>query len=146
MKELYLTWDFSGRLKDKPVIELSKMDSDTKEITVLVSKNDNTGIWYLNDLLKYIFEENTHDNKATPMSCTGENCPLEFGKVERCTNHNCEDRTPLKTNFEKITESPEALAEFMDNYEWCPYFSNSTCDIEIECKECIKEWLKKESE
>ena len=49
-----------------------------------------------------------------------------------------------KTNFDRITESVEALAEIMDNYRWCPYFSNSTCDSEIECKECIKEWLQKE--
>lgn len=51
-----------------------------------------------------------------------------------------------QTNFDKITQSVESLAEYMDNYRWCPYFSNSTCDSEIECKECIKEWLQKESE
>jgi hypothetical protein len=51
-----------------------------------------------------------------------------------------------KTNFDRITESAESLAEIMDNYRWCPYFSNSTCDSEIECIECIKEWLQKECE
>lgn len=78
--------------------------------------------------------------------CTAENCPLEFGKVGKCTVHNCEHRTKPQTNFDKITQSVESLAEYMDNYRWCPYFSKSTCDSEIECKECIKEWLQKESE
>jgi hypothetical protein len=51
-----------------------------------------------------------------------------------------------RTNFDKITESVESLAEIMDNYSWCPYFSNSTCDREIECTECIKEWLREEAD
>jgi hypothetical protein len=50
------------------------------------------------------------------------------------------------TNFDRITESVESLADIMDNYRWCPYFCNSTCDSEIECIECIKEWLQKECE
>ena len=68
-----------------------------------------------------------------------------------CSKHQCKMRKPRpllqkpkRTNFDRITESVESLAEIMDNYRWCPYFSNSTCNSEIECKECIIEWLQKE--
>lgn len=54
------------------------------------------------------------------------------------------DEKPKRTNYDNITSSVESLAEIMDNYRWCPYFSNSTCDSEIECLECIKDWLQKE--
>lgn len=60
-------------------------------------------------------------------------------------HHPCYQPKP-RTNFDKIVSSVESLAEIMDNYRWCPYFSNSTCDSEIECKECIIEWLQKEAD
>jgi hypothetical protein len=59
-------------------------------------------------------------------------------------NDRFEDWREKRTNYDKITSSVDALAEIMDNYRWCPYFLNSTCDSEIECLECIKEWLQKE--
>lgn len=51
-----------------------------------------------------------------------------------------------KTNFEKITESVDSLAEFVDNYYWCPYNNKCDCNKYPDCVGCIKEWLQKECE
>jgi hypothetical protein len=64
-------------------------------------------------------------------------------ELRPCEQEGCEYYRPI-TNYDNITSSVDALAEIMDNYRWCPYFLNSTCDSEIECLECIKEWLQKE--
>lgn len=88
--------------------------------------------------------ENTHDSDS--MSCTGKNCPLGFGEVKRCTVHNCEDRTKPQTNFEKLAESVEALAEFFATYGISCVQRGNKCDTGKNCKECIKEWLQKEAD
>ena len=51
-----------------------------------------------------------------------------------------------KTNFDRITESVEALAEFIKATDGilCNYV-NKHCHING-CKECTKEWLQKECE
>jgi hypothetical protein len=49
-----------------------------------------------------------------------------------------------QTNFDKITQNEEALAEFL-SYDWCPKGYKIICESK-DCKECIKEWLQKESE
>ena len=54
------------------------------------------------------------------------------------------------TNFESITSSPEALAEFIQNCvncDDCPITDKSVCEYKYEsCKEAWLEWLKQESE
>jgi hypothetical protein len=65
--------------------------------------------------------------------CTGKNCPLEFGKgIGRCTATICEYRTK-PTNFDKITSSYDALAEFIE-----------TISIKEISKERIVEWLQED--
>ena len=62
-----------------------------------------------------------------------------------CDEHEeCDAYSPL-TNFQRITASPEALAEFIaEDREWCHH---AIC---IDCDGCTKEgvlkWLKQESE
>lgn len=58
---------------------------------------------------------------------------------------------PPKTNFRRITSSPEALAEFIENHcncinciQDCP--ATKTCDDYKSCYRAMVEWLKQESE
>ena len=63
---------------------------------------------------------------------------------------------PPKTNFDKITESVESLAEFIEKYatncNYCPLYKLEKCDIKgwkfdkEYCKKEIIKWLQKESE
>lgn len=84
--------------------------------------------------------------------CTAENCPLEFGKVGKCTVHNCEYRTKPQTNFDKITQSVESFVEFIYSQYGgmppdvpCPMEENASCK-EMNCKKCFTKWLQKECE
>ena len=55
---------------------------------------------------------------------------------------------PKKTNFDRITENEEALAEYISSLaRKCTFrdCSKEEC-AKFECKDCIKEWLKKECE
>ena len=64
------------------------------------------------------------------------------------------DLKPKRTNYDKITESVETLAEFIEKYatncHYCPLYKLEKCKltgwkIESEnCKKEIKEWLQKE--
>jgi hypothetical protein len=62
------------------------------------------------------------------------------------------DLKPKRTNYDKITESVETLAEFleltMDCSECVVFKDKYDCYVtqQITCKECIKEWLQKECE
>jgi hypothetical protein len=66
------------------------------------------------------------------------------------------EEKPKKTNFDRITESAESLAGFIEKYatncHYCPLYELEKCKltgwkIESEnCKKEIKEWLQKESE
>lgn len=58
-------------------------------------------------------------------------------------NDRFESAETKRTNFDKITESVESLAETLNNYR-CPHYYNVECDGKIDCIECIKEWLQKE--
>lgn len=53
------------------------------------------------------------------------------------------------TNFDEITATPEALAEFMQdcvNCDDCPVSNHNICKYKYEnCKEAWVEWLKQES-
>lgn len=55
-----------------------------------------------------------------------------------------------KTNFDRITESVEALAEWLEENvgcEYCPCFENGCKSTpEMTCEQTIKEWLQKECE
>ena len=61
-----------------------------------------------------------------------------------------------RTNFDKITESVESLAEFIEKYAtnclYCPLYKLEKCKltgwrVESElCKKELKEWLQKECE
>ena len=65
-----------------------------------------------------------------------------------------ENRKP--TNFDRITESLESLAEYIERSQLCPdtiHLSNENllgeCKVYNDtgtCKDCIKEWLQKECE
>lgn len=53
------------------------------------------------------------------------------------------------TNFQRITESPEKLAEFMKNIAFCLKCPNYNKCKEIDDDKCLGyclEWLKQESE
>lgn len=58
-----------------------------------------------------------------------------------------ENRKP--TNFDKITESVESLAEFLAPRiicADCPYWKNKNCVASLPCEEALQEWLQKECE
>ena len=65
------------------------------------------------------------------------------------------DKPKHQTNYEKITTSEEALAEFITNYdEYCGFIGCNQCPIEKECgngdtcyteRELLVKWLKQES-
>jgi hypothetical protein len=86
------------------------------------------------------------------MKCTGQNCPLNLGNVEKCTAHNCEHRTKHKTNYDKLTSSVDALAAFLAKTiecYFCPIheiYGVSKCQGEKMCADILKEWLQKECE
>ena len=71
-----------------------------------------------------------------------------FDAMER-TAQRCMDRKP-KTNFDKMTESVESLAEWLKENvvcEYCPCFGNwCKSTPEMTCEQTIKEWLNKEVE
>ena len=51
------------------------------------------------------------------------------------------------TNFDKITESVENLAEFLAPRiicADCPYWKNRNCVASLPCEEALQEWLQKE--
>ena len=59
-------------------------------------------------------------------------------------------------NFDKITECPETLAEFIDEAieravgdiggRGCPIYEKPTCEKGISCVQCITWWLKQKVE
>ena len=61
-----------------------------------------------------------------------------------------------KTNFDKITESVESLAEYIERSQLCPdtiHLNNENllgeCKVYNDtgtCLDCIKEWLQQEAE
>lgn len=66
--------------------------------------------------------------------CYCENCARKFKKP--------------RTNFDRITENEEALAEYISSLaRKCTFrdCSKEEC-AKFECKDCIKEWLQKECE
>lgn len=50
------------------------------------------------------------------------------------------------TNYEKITESVESLANYIENYTMFWWKKCDQCKTYDHCNECIKEWLQKECE
>lgn len=74
-------------------------------------------------------------------------------ELRPCEETGCKYYTPI-TNYDKITESVESLAEFIEKYatncHYCPLYKLEKCKltgwkIESEnCKKEIKEWLQKE--
>lgn len=86
------------------------------------------------------------------MKCTGKDCPLEFGKVEKCTVHNCKDRTK-PTNFDKITKSVESLAKNLVESiatDWGTTHhkagNGKLCATWEEAVQLTIEWLRQEAE
>ena len=55
---------------------------------------------------------------------------------------------PPKTNFSKITESVESLAELLCKAEYCPYIEDDDHGCDHSClygtKKCLIEWLQQE--
>jgi hypothetical protein len=51
-----------------------------------------------------------------------------------------------KTNFDRITESVESLARYIENYTMFWWKKCDQCETYDHCNECIKEWLQKECE
>ena len=57
------------------------------------------------------------------------------------------DLKPKKTNFDRITQSVESLAETVCESGLCPFEYSVGVDCHKDgCKECIKGWLQKECE
>lgn len=48
------------------------------------------------------------------------------------------------TNYDKITESVESLANYIENYTMFWWKKCDQCKTYDHCNECIKEWLQKE--
>lgn len=72
-------------------------------------------------------------------------------EVERMIYENCRNVAHgRQTNFQRITATPEALAELMQdcvNCDDCPVTEKSVCQYKYEnCKEAWLEWLKQENE
>jgi hypothetical protein len=86
------------------------------------------------------------------MKCTGQNCPLNLGNVEKCTAHNCEHRTKHKTNYDNITSSVERLANMLVqmslNCDFIPcYYAPDGKVFAMDKEGAIQytiEWLQKE--
>ena len=61
-------------------------------------------------------------------------------------------KKPKRTNFDRITESAENLAEFLDKTMMCDdcpirlQTNTCKCSVSIPCSTVIKEWLQKECE
>ena len=52
-----------------------------------------------------------------------------------------------KTNFDRITSSVDALAEFVSKSDSCPFqYTDDVLCYEEGCKGCIKEWLQRGGE
>ena len=56
-----------------------------------------------------------------------------------------------QTNFQRITKSPEALAEFTEHFancgDDCPVSNKNICEYKCKkCKETLLAWLKQESD
>lgn len=73
------------------------------------------------------------------------------GEIEtgECGENQKTTEAPKKTNFDKITESVESLAEFLAPRiicADCPYWKNRNCVASLPCEEALKEWLQKECE
>lgn len=91
--------------------------------------------------------------EETEVIMTGESAAEAYKKLMEMAE-NAEDVT---TNFERITESPEALAEYLSDIDYScivcpPEHSNrcccyENCDLEREeAKKAWLEWLEKEAE
>lgn len=76
-------------------------------------------------------------------------CKIDVIKIKSCINFVGEAPHEIVTNFDRITESPEALAELMNDCadcNNCPITEKSVCKYNYEnCKEAWLEWLKQES-
>ena len=73
-------------------------------------------------------------------------CDIHIGtNIKKCSAFK-----EKQTNFSRITASPEALAELMQdcvNCDDCPIIDKRVCEYKYEnCKEAWVEWLKQESE
>ena len=86
-----------------------------------------------------------------------ENCGVqeffEEGKLllSHCRNFVGEKPREIKTNFQRITASPEALAEFIiDKLQYCKRPVCPICPVWKKCdgvsKDAFVKWLKQESE
>lgn len=51
-----------------------------------------------------------------------------------------------RTNFDRITESVESLARYIENYTMFWWKKCDQCETYDHCNECIKEWLQEEIE
>lgn len=80
-------------------------------------------------------------------SCTLDGHRLEVENLIHSCCEKYEKRPP--TNYEKITESIESLAEFIKLVSACQHMSCSKCPLDgINCSSAIgiKEWLQEESD
>lgn len=71
--------------------------------------------------------------------------------MKHCKNFIGEAPREIKTNFQRITASPEALAEFIiDKLQYCKRPVCPICPVWEKCdgvsKEAFVKWLKQESE
>jgi hypothetical protein len=57
-----------------------------------------------------------------------------------------EEAEKPRTKFDKITESVESLANYIENYTMFWWKKCDQCETYDHCNECIKEWLQKECE
>lgn len=70
-------------------------------------------------------------------------------KIENCDAFLPDFTCKPQTNYDKITESVESLAEFLEltmDCSLCVVFDKYGCNAikQMTCKECIIEWLQKE--
>lgn len=168
-KDLYITWDFSSKVKQKPNVEFAEMDSETKEIKVLLSKNDKTGIWCLTELIKQHIDniKKYHSEQGDePLWC----CECQhyhdygLGTEGKCEKDN-EERVYCDfacrmfksksmfppTNFDKITENVDSFVKWIEETfgiipESVPCSITMECVKEYKCNKCFKKWLQQEKE
>ena len=91
-------------------------------------------------------------NKNICLACWGTGLVPDFWdetKEVQCPRCHGTGKEPNKTNFQRITASPESLAELMQNCvdcDDCPITDRSVCQYKDEnCKKSWIEWLKQES-
>ena len=93
---------------------------------------------------------------VTVLMANGKELNVSLRNIEMILDEQIFEKPKPRTNFDKITESVENLAEFLvendkeltyfDDYYYWDYINDQPCYDREEAKQSIKEWLQQEDE